>query len=894
MKVLQSITAILLALSLLGNVTFANDEIIEGNQNKYVSEYNKAVEFLLMIDVLRADANNKYPQEKMITRAEFADIVLKMIGFKNVEGDGVGLPYTDVRAWHWAADTIKYATELGYFSGLEDNTFRPDEGITLNEAIKVLVNVLGYEQYAIAKGGYPFGYSMVASELKIARKITFTGETKITKGMAALLVFNAIHADVMEQISYGKNDKYKITSDYNLLATTFGIYTGDGILTSAGIYSIDSEVALNHNQAIIDGHALYLSNVELFGFLGYWVDYYYTENSSGDNTIIYVSVKENKNDILTLHADEIVGYKNHTYKYIKDNTSKETNAAVSFSADVVYNGKPLFDYTESDFMIDEGKITLIDNNADGEYDVVSIAETKDYFVLSVDKEQGIIYDTYDNSKQLNFFDNEKDIHMSVMFADGAPATINSIAAMDIITATVSNDGTIVNMIISRNNFSGTVDEYSNTDKLQVVIDGVNYNIANGFAVKSRELIFVGSTGTFYLNSNGEIAAFDESYASSEKYAYIAEVKLNQTGINKKLEVKLFTEKGSMLIASCADKILVDTNHLKKPEDVSNAINAILLGSRFVRYSLDSEGCISTLDTITTNTQNPGYGLRRLYNSGNKIKYTNATSSFAGMLSIDSNVIVFLVPSNPNAANVTDDNYQISDKNYFNDGSTYAVDSYCSTPNSILPEIVVLYDVNVPSLGEATVVTFVEKVTKALDEDGMEVQLLYGYQKEKEVKIYATTASLFDNVKAANSDANLNKYKVEPGDLVRIGLNSKGVAEDVEILFDATDNTLMASNPNGVYDKRVRVIYGNVYLLDKGYMQITTSSLDESVNVSELSLECHNIKSIATYIYDKDNIREPVKKGTIDSFYDYVHNGSKYSKCVVHTRYGIPNLLVIYK
>lgn len=59
---------------------------------------------------------------------------------QNVDAAAETNPFKDVTSKHWANENIRKTAELGYFSGYEDGTFRPDNQITHEEFLKVIVD----------------------------------------------------------------------------------------------------------------------------------------------------------------------------------------------------------------------------------------------------------------------------------------------------------------------------------------------------------------------------------------------------------------------------------------------------------------------------------------------------------------------------------------------------------------------------------------------------------------------------------------------------------------------------------------------------------------------------------------------------------------------------------
>ena len=62
--------------------------------------------------------------------------------------------YTDVPTGHWAYEETKRCKEAGWFQGYPDGSFRPDEPITREQAIKVFVEFLGREVHDVTKSKY--------------------------------------------------------------------------------------------------------------------------------------------------------------------------------------------------------------------------------------------------------------------------------------------------------------------------------------------------------------------------------------------------------------------------------------------------------------------------------------------------------------------------------------------------------------------------------------------------------------------------------------------------------------------------------------------------------------------------------------------------------------------
>ncbi|RGW99246.1 S-layer homology domain-containing protein [Paraclostridium sordellii] len=81
--------------------------------------------------------DNTFRPDNQITRAEFVKLVNKYFGFND---KGVS-KFKDINQKHWYYNDVCIAIQAGYINGYEDNTFRPDNIITREEAAKIIVSI---------------------------------------------------------------------------------------------------------------------------------------------------------------------------------------------------------------------------------------------------------------------------------------------------------------------------------------------------------------------------------------------------------------------------------------------------------------------------------------------------------------------------------------------------------------------------------------------------------------------------------------------------------------------------------------------------------------------------------------------------------------------------------
>ncbi|MDD7363037.1 MAG: S-layer homology domain-containing protein [Peptoniphilus sp.] len=94
--------------------------------------YNAYIHAVVKEGIMEGYPDGTFRPDQAITRAEFA----KMIEISDRD-DGVVAPFDDIRG-HWAEDFINRAYGNGRIDGYPDGTFRPNDGITRAEAVKII------------------------------------------------------------------------------------------------------------------------------------------------------------------------------------------------------------------------------------------------------------------------------------------------------------------------------------------------------------------------------------------------------------------------------------------------------------------------------------------------------------------------------------------------------------------------------------------------------------------------------------------------------------------------------------------------------------------------------------------------------------------------------------
>lgn len=107
------------------------------------------IEYLAEKGVIKGVSEDKFAPEKNVTRAEFAAMVNRAMGYEEKAAEN---KFSDISQNDWFFDDILKASKIGFIAGFPDGTFKPYENITHEQAVKILVSV--YEtKYSVDPAG---------------------------------------------------------------------------------------------------------------------------------------------------------------------------------------------------------------------------------------------------------------------------------------------------------------------------------------------------------------------------------------------------------------------------------------------------------------------------------------------------------------------------------------------------------------------------------------------------------------------------------------------------------------------------------------------------------------------------------------------------------------------
>ncbi len=838
-KLISSVVALSMTASIAASTVFASVP-----SDAQGTKFEEAADVLGALKIMVGDANtgNFRPNDSII-RSEVTKVGVALMGLLNVaENSSQATKYPDVVANHWANGFINVATDQGMIIGDDVGTFRPDEQIKFSEAVAIMVRALGYEPQAIAKGGYPSGYIVTASNIGLTKNVAATANQLISRGDVAQMAFNALTINLMEQTGYGSDVKYEVV-DKTLLKDYLDVTLVEGNVTAVGSSSVDGTASLEKDEIQIDGKIYKIGDADVRTILGFYVDaYIYEDSKTKNDTLLLARPIEGKNSSITITSDNIDSIENTesskvlNYWKDKDSDKKTSKATVSTDAKVLYNGKSgsFDDFKE----INSGSISLLDTTGNGIYNIVFVNETKNYVVEEVIESTHKIVDKY-GQKTLVLDPEDDDLTFSLT-KGSLDIELKDLKEWNVITVAMSRDEELIYGEVSTESVTGKVTE---TDDEKVFIDGKGYKVAPNYP----NSIKLEDEGTFYLDAEDKIAAVNTEETVSSNFAYLADIDMS-TGIDKVLNFKLFTKEGKTVILNSGNKLKVnDTNNLT-PDQALAAIKG------------DRENAAGQLITFEKNSNDEVYKVNTYTKSAainenkfllnmqeNDVVYKSVSSKLVGSsmsVNVTDSTVIFDIPAD---ADDTDD-YSIRNKSFFVNDDKYDVLVFNVTEDYNAKAIVVT-----SSTGEAneeSSIAVVDKITRTRDADGADIEKLYAFRDGKAITINTKESGIL--VKGSGE----GKKSLEQGDIIQYKTNAAGDIDGITLLYDISEKE---TEKSVAHSDNMSTAYGKV-----------TKKFSGSFNlqVNDSAVQNYTIGDAKIYVVDTTKSAKQVTVGDAGDIQKY--------------------------
>ncbi|MBR2886217.1 MAG: S-layer homology domain-containing protein [Clostridia bacterium] len=615
-------------------------------------KYSRDIEFLNALEIMKGRGSNGFEADASLTRAEMVIILLRTMGIETPNASGV--VFSDVPEDHWAYYEVGYAHSLGLINGIGGGLFAPDASVTFNQAIKMIVSLLGYDFMAVGKGGYPAGYQYVANQLDLIDGLSggSYGEEEIKRGEMAVLIANALETEVAEMYaisSGGSQAETHMEKGKMLMSLYLGVEKVEGTLNAHYYASVSGNLPEETDEVIIGQTLLHTGDNDVVSMLGENVVAYVREESDDDYMILYVE-RAKGTDVITFTSNDVLSVTQEKITYTLD--GRKNN--VSFSdVDLYVNGIETLRVSESDLTCAYYK--LVENG--GEKKKLLINAYTDAVVKSASTTMEMLY--LENNVSIDLEDYEKFILKN---KDGADISFDSLSAWNIISYydAQRNGNRIFYGIVTDEAVEGNLiskGDSGNYTELQI---GENtYRVS---ADLFGDIPDLGKKIKFCTNFLGHIAAIDDDI-SKYTYGYLVAAGRESTFAN--MQFKIFTHTGEMKLFTAKDKINLNGTPINET-DLESKIAIFPSGTtakkQLIRYELSGTDEIKSIetasDTVITPDDRETFG--RNFYAGEKAlgRWVN---TFASRYIVDESTVYFIVPE-PNEA-AEDDDYEVFSGQY---------------------------------------------------------------------------------------------------------------------------------------------------------------------------------------------------------------------------------------
>lgn len=648
----------LISLILSVALAFASFTVVGAYSDVAETEYAPEIAVLSDLGIIKGYEDGSFKPDAAITRAEVVAIINRMQGLEDAAKatSNVSL-YSDVKATDWFAGDVNLATQMGVISGDGNGKFRPNDQVKYEEAVKMVVAALGYNQdYVMRRGGWPTGYLVIATENEISKGLSVAAGTPAVRDVVAKLVFNALTAPTFSFKEYSTDGKaiYEVNKTKIVLEEKLQTYKIVGYVTdnankdTVRFMITDEKVGKVVNGLEKGPVTLAIGDTNIADTLGCSLVVYVVENVDGDFEVI--SYFDNRNEFTVIDAEKAeVKYENGKIS-VYDEEVDLTPVYYDLDTNPVFvvNGEKVATWAPNG-----GVITLVDNNNDGKVDYI---HNEIYTITMVDD----VIDTVNTQKiytvdgviDLIEFNKDNTDKVYSIILNGKDATLADLKEEDILAVAATSHSYVINA--TRKIVEGVVTEYDKADDIYV-INGVKYeqskHLATGLGVKD---VKVGDEVAFYLDIFGNVAYVEKISSASKNYGFVVSVGEDTSVGDVSYQVRMLDKNGDIKVYEFADKVKHNRDQ-KDAKTVYEAVYGLNANNADWVYTSGSVAALSVYaDRIVaykTNSANKIVELNFFDNNATikTTKYNAKTRTFIGGYSVDEDTVVFNLPVDTNAS-----------------------------------------------------------------------------------------------------------------------------------------------------------------------------------------------------------------------------------------------------
>ena len=799
MKNLRRLLSLVLAMAMVlsFNVSVSQAAIYEDVPDTH--KYAEAINLLSGLGIINGYENGVFKPDHTITRAEAATIIVRTLGLADDVRMGDTI-FTDVDGDHWASGYINIAVENGIIDGFPEGTFLPQDNVTYEQMVKMVVCAIGHDPKAKELGGYPDGFIRAASDAKVTKGIAGLGKNPAPRGLVAQLIYNALEVEMMDATSYntgilgtsytynGKtllNDYLDIEKVDAIVTDTY--HTGETYsrrdkfveLEITEVYGLKNRVS---NSLYEEGDVIEFDEgaaEEAGNYLGRAITAYVGEDrDTREDKIFALTIDSARNEEVEVTKEKFHEAKSDetVISYAKRVTDKRvTELDLARGVTVVVNGaivnEPITDYFE-DFDV----MTLVDNNRDNKYDFIFVdmfneSDGVEFVVAEIEEDDDVYY--FEGKTGELELDYEDDNSLIRIIKDGKEIEPDDIEIDDTITC-LDASRSIITVYVSSDKVKGYIDEVD-YDEDEYYINDKPYELSAAFAEELR----AGDEGTFYLNYKGKIAySTVASRVAGGDYVFIANYDTETQFSKTTYLVQVITEKGAVKSYTLKPSKMKYVDHMGNmyknvtPQTVFDYLqfHRTSLSNRYnvpgyvgiARVKASSAGVISEI--YLPGSYEEFYEQTR-YANENSREYSAKRETY-GNYDLDGDTVAFRVDDSEEVISEAVEAGTVD--SFFTDGSSYCFIAY-GERNEDIEALVITDGIATANYQDhAMIVTKVSTVRVGSET----TTKLTGRQGDSDVTYLV------------DPDEN---FRVEVGNIILVSENAEGFVDELEVVASTTDD-----------------------------------------------------------------------------------------------------------
>ena len=172
---------------------------------------NTAVQLSITLNAM--DSSQQATLNAVVTRGALARMLVSYSTYRESVGSQgtVGTLFTDLPGTSPYAPYVRIAVQNGWMNGYTDGSFRPDNAVTLEEAVTAILKLMGYKMTDLS-GSFPNAQLNKASELGLRNQVDRSQGEVLNYEECALLFYNALTANTASGSAYGSSLGFTVSN----------------------------------------------------------------------------------------------------------------------------------------------------------------------------------------------------------------------------------------------------------------------------------------------------------------------------------------------------------------------------------------------------------------------------------------------------------------------------------------------------------------------------------------------------------------------------------------------------------------------------------------------------------------------------------------------------------